>query len=84
MKYICQVNAGVTFRFRNETEPGRFEEAVTISVPTLNAFHLGEIMFMHCWAVYFESILAGVDAFDQPGVEVYKRLIGPKLQAMKK
>jgi len=41
-------------------------------------------MFMHCWAVYFESILAGVDAFDQPGVEVYKRLIGPKLQAMKK
>ncbi|MBS6149411.1 MAG: glucose-6-phosphate isomerase, partial [Veillonella sp.] len=57
---------------------------MTISVPTLNAFHLGEIMFMHCWAVYFESILAGVDAFDQPGVEVYKRLIGPKLQAMKK
>ena len=50
---------------------------MTITVPTLNAFHLGEIMFMHCWAVYFESIFAGVDAFDQPGVEVYKRLIGP-------
>ena len=42
---------------------------MTIIVPTLNAFHLGEIMFMHCWAVYFESIFAGVDAFDQPGVE---------------
>ena len=36
-------------------------------------------MFMHCWAVYF----AGVDAFDQPGVEVYKRLIGPKLARAK-
>lgn len=56
---------------------------MTITVPTLNAFHLGEIMFMHCWAVYFESIFAGVDAFDQPGVEVYKRLIGPKLKAAK-
>ena len=56
---------------------------MTITVPTLNAFHLGEIMFMHCWAVYFESILAGVDAFDQPGVEVYKRLIGPKLAEVK-
>lgn len=56
---------------------------MTITVPTLNAFHLGEIMFMHCWAVYFESIFAGVDAFDQPGVEVYKRLIGPKLAHVK-
>lgn len=56
---------------------------ITITIPTLNAFHLGEIMFMHCWAVYFESIFAGVDAFDQPGVEVYKRLIGPKLAEAK-
>ena len=56
---------------------------MTITVPTLNSFHLGEIMFMHCWAVYFESIFAGVDAFDQPGVEVYKRLIGPKLARAK-
>ena len=40
-------------------------------------------MFMHSWAVYFESIFAGVDAFDQPGVEVYKRLIGPKLARAK-
>ena len=40
-------------------------------------------MFMHCWAVYFESIFAGVDAFDQPGVEGYNRLIGPKLARAK-
>ena len=26
---------------------------MTITVPTLNSFHLGEIMFMHCWAVLF-------------------------------
>lgn len=56
---------------------------LTIEIPRLNAFHLGELMFLHCWAIFFESQLAGVDAFDQPGVEVYKRLLGPKLQALK-
>ena len=56
---------------------------MTIEIPRLNAFHLGELMFMYCWAIYFESQLAGVDAFDQPGVEVYKRLLGPKLKALK-
>ena len=48
-------------------------------VPTMNAFHLGELMFTMCWAIYFEGQLAGVDAFNQPGVEVYKKLLGPKL-----
>ncbi len=56
---------------------------LTVEIPELNAFHLGEIMFMYCWAIFFESILAGVDAFDQPGVEVYKRLLGPKLKDVK-
>lgn len=53
-------------------------------LPSLNAFHLGEFMFMCCWAIYFEGQLAGVDAFNQPGVEVYKKLLGPKLAAHKK
>ena len=56
---------------------GRFNG--TYQVPTMNAFHLGELMFTMCWAIYFEGQLAGVDAFNQPGVEVYKKLLGPKL-----
>ena len=57
---------------------------MTISVPTLNAFHLGEIMFYAFVGLFILNLfLAGVDAFDQPGVEVYKRLIGPKLQTIK-
>lgn len=55
----------------------------TITLPTLNAFHLGELMFMLCWAIFFEGQLAGVDAFNQPGVEVYKKLLGPKLKSLK-
>lgn len=76
--YICDIlNVALDANREALSSDNRFN--MTITVPTLNAFHLGEIMFMHCWAIYFESILAGVDAFDQPGVEVYKRLIGPKL-----
>ena len=56
---------------------GRFSGRYQL--PTINAFHLGEWMFMMCWAIYFEGQLAGVDAFNQPGVEVYKKLLGPKL-----
>ena len=56
---------------------------MTIELPELNAFHLGELMYMYCWAIFYESILAGVDAFDQPGVEVYKRILGPKIKALK-
>lgn len=54
---------------------------VTYELPTLSAYHLGEFMFMLCWAIFYEGQLAGVDAFDQPGVEVYKKLLGPKLAA---
>lgn len=52
-------------------------------LPALNAFHLGELMFMLCWAIFFEGELADVDAFNQPGVEVYKRLLGPNLAKLK-
>lgn len=55
----------------------------TFILPTLNAFHLGELMFMLCWSIFFEGELARIDAFNQPGVEVYKRLLGPKLAALK-
>ena len=34
-------------------------------------------------SVAYEEELADVDAFDQPGVEAYKRIMGPKLQALK-
>lgn len=60
---------------------GRFN--ATFALPVLNAFHLGELLFMLCWTIFYEGQLARVDAFNQPGVEVYKKLLGPKLQALK-
>ncbi|WP_298594203.1 glucose-6-phosphate isomerase [uncultured Mitsuokella sp.] len=53
------------------------------TLPTLNAYHLGELLYMLAMSIAYEGELADVDAFDQPGVESYKRIMGPKLQALK-
>ena len=34
-------------------------------------------------SIAYEGELADVDAFDQPGVEAYKRIMGPSLQKLK-
>ncbi|GBG57966.1 glucose-6-phosphate isomerase [Sporomusaceae bacterium FL31] len=55
----------------------------TLVLPSLNAFHLGELLYMLALSVAYEGELANVDAFDQPGVEAYKRLMGPRLKSLK-
>lgn len=56
---------------------GRFN--ATFALPELSAYHLGSLMYMLALSVAYEGELADVDAFDQPGVEAYKRLLGPLL-----
>ncbi len=53
------------------------------TLPELNAYHLGELLYMLAMSVAYEGELANVDAFNQPGVEAYKRIMGPKLQELK-
>lgn len=55
----------------------------TFVLPKLNAFHLGELLYLLALSIAYEAELANVDAFDQPGVEAYKNLMGPKLQERK-
>lgn len=52
-------------------------------LPELTPYHLGELLYMLAMSVAYEGELANVDAFNQPGVEAYKRIMGPKLQALK-
>lgn len=53
-------------------------------MPRLTPYHLGELLYLLALSVAYEGELANVDAFDQPGVEAYKRLMGPRLTALKK
>lgn len=52
-------------------------------LPKLNAFHLGELLYLLALSIAYEGELADVDAFDQPGVEGYKRILGPLMQQKK-
>lgn len=60
---------------------GRFSAAFVL--PELTPYHLGELLYMLAMSVAYEGELADVDAFDQPGVEAYKRIMGPSLQKIK-
>ena len=53
-------------------------------LPELTMYHLGELLYMLAMSVAYEGELANVDAFNRPGVEAYKRIMGPKLQELKK
>ena len=53
------------------------------SLPKLNAYHLGELLYMLSLSIAYEGELSDVDAFNQPGVEAYKRIMGPMLKELK-
>ena len=59
----------------------RFNACFTL--PEINEYHLGELMYLLAMSVAYEGELLNVDAFNQPGVEAYKRIMGPKLQELK-
>ncbi len=60
---------------------GRFSAVFVL--PELNLYYLGALMYLLALSVAYEGELADVDAFDQPGVEAYKKLLGGKLAALK-
>jgi len=47
--------------------------SLTLSLPKLDAFHLGYLIYFFERACPISSYLMGVNPFDQPGVEAYKR-----------
>tara|TARA_B100001750_G_scaffold178057_1_gene146346 strand:+ start:2699 stop:4069 length:1371 start_codon:yes stop_codon:yes gene_type:complete len=48
--------------------------SLTLTLPRLDAHHLGELFFLMEAATAIAGELYGIDAFDQPGVELGKRL----------
>lgn len=49
------------------------------SLPVLDEFHVGQLLYFLMLSVAYEGELANVDAFDQPGVEAYKRIMKREL-----
>ena len=49
-------------------------------LPDVNEYMLGHLFYFLMLSIAYEGELANVDAYDQPGVEIYKRLMGEKLK----
>ena len=47
--------------------------ASIIHLPELNAYHLGELIYFFEKACAISGYILGVNPFDQPGVEAYKK-----------
>ncbi len=63
-------------------ENGR--ESVTISIPRVDAFHLGALIALFERAVTFYADLINVNAYHQPGVEAGKKAAGEFLTLIKR
>ena len=48
-------------------------------LPKLNEYFLGQIFYYLMLSIAYEGEFANVDAFDQPGVEIYKRIMKKNL-----
>jgi glucose-6-phosphate isomerase len=59
-------------------ESGR--ESITVTIPEVNAFHLGALIALYERAVGFYGSLVNVNAYDQPGVEAGKKAATKLLQ----
>lgn len=58
-------------------EDNRFN--ANYQLPQLNAYYVGQLLYFLMLSIAYEGELANVDAFDQPGVEAYKRIMKSKL-----
>lgn len=61
-------------------ENGR--QSITLSVPVVDAFHLGALIALFERAVTFYAFLVNINAYHQPGVEAGKKAAGAFLSLM--
>ena len=63
---------------------GEERMSLTIEAKTLDAHTLGALFYFMELAIAYEGALAGVNAYDQPGVEAYKKILHEDLRGAAK
>ena len=61
---------GTVYAYAREGRP-----SMTVHIPELNAFTMGQLIFLFELATVAEGYLMGINPLDQPGVEAYKRFM---------
>ena len=51
-----------------------------ITMEKLTPFHVGALMYFFFLAIAYEGALANINAYDQPGVEDYKKILHEDLR----
>ncbi len=73
-KTMGQMLAGarqaVTFAYSRDQRP-----SMTLHLPELNAYTLGQVFYLFELATLVEGYMAGINPLDQPGVEDYKKFM---------
>ena len=59
-------------------EDNRFN--ATYHLPQLTPYYLGQLMYFLMLSVAYEGEMADVDAYNQPGVETYKKIMNDMLK----
>lgn len=54
-------------------EEGRL--SCTITMKELTPFHVGALLYFFFLCIAYEAAMAGINAYDQPGVEAYKKIL---------
>ncbi len=63
---------------------GEERMSLTLEAKTLDAHTLGALFYFMELAIAYEGALAGVNAYDQPGVEAYKKILHEDLRGAAK
>ena len=70
-------------RGTREALTGNERESITITLPQIDAFHLGALIALFERAVTFYADLVNINAYHQPGVEAGKKAAGDFLNLMR-
>ena len=46
-----------------------------VSMRTVTPFHVGALMYFFFLSTAYEGAMAGINSYDQPGVEDYKKIL---------
>jgi len=81
-KSLTEINAAAfeatVLAHQEEGIPGIF-----ISIPKINAYYLGQLFYFFELSVYLSGKLLGINPFNQPGVESYKKYMFKNLGKIK-
>ncbi len=79
-KKLSHINYLVSEAVASAHEMGN-TPSIFIELDKLNAYSLGQLMQFFIYASIMGALIDGVNPFDQPGVEEYKKMVNTKLES---